>query len=206
VSSDRERFLEIAVRAAQPGSGHGPVLPEPVPVAAAGDLVAQFTEALLEVSGEVIRARDAAEAARRLVAGVAPDGRPWYVAERELAAALGAHLAAERADIAHMADCQAAITEAEWAIADTGTVCLLLDARQPRSCYLLPEVHVAVCRLTALLPTLDEALLRLGGRGGLPTACVFVTGPSRTADIEKTIVIPAHGPKRLIAVLLDEAR
>jgi L-lactate dehydrogenase complex protein LldG len=52
-----------------------------------------------------------------------------------------------------------------------------------------------------MLPTLMDALVELEQRGKLPTPYVFVTGPSRTADIEKTVVIPAHGPKRLIVVL-----
>ncbi len=179
-------------------------LPGPVPVAGAGDLPEVFTAALASVSGEAIRAARAAEAAQRLLEAVPPDGRPWFVAERELAQALGQHLPVTWTDRTGLAECQVSLTAAEWAIADTGTVGLLLDARQPRACYLLPEVHVAVCRTNALLPTLSDALLRLGERDQLPTACVFVTGPSRTADIEKTIVIPAHGPKRLIAVLLDE--
>lgn len=179
-------------------------LPGPVPVRVAGNLAEVFTTALQAVSGEVIRAVTAGEAANRLRQAVPPDGRPWFQAERELARALGRHLSVPWTDREGLAQCQVSLTEAEWAIADTGTVCLLLDARQPRACYLLPEVHVAVCRSNALLPTLSDALLRLGDREKLPTACVFITGPSRTADIEKTIVIPAHGPQRLIAVLLDE--
>lgn len=182
----------------------GDRLPEPVAVPVTGDRAEAFAAALQAVNGEVIRAAGLAEAAKRLLQAIPPDGRPWFVAERELARALGQHLPVIQTDRDGLAECQVSLTEAEWAIADTGTVGLLLDARQPRACYLLPEIHVAVCRTNALLPTLSDALLRLGERDQLPTACVFVTGPSRTADIEKTIVIPAHGPKRLIAVLLDE--
>ena len=94
------------------------------------------------------------------------------------------------------------MVEAEYVIADTATVGLRLDAGQPRSCYLLPEVCIVIARREGMLLTLAEALGDLARRGELPTGFVFVTGPSRTADIEKTVVIPAHGPKRLIVALL----
>jgi L-lactate dehydrogenase complex protein LldG len=204
MSDDRERALRAIREAARASADEGAALPQPVPVAPVQDLVAQFAGALQELRGELIQARTAAEAAARLLDLTAPQDRPWFVAERDLARQLAEHLPVARATREQLPDCQAAITEAEWLIADTATAALVLDARQPRGCYLLPEIHVVVATAHHILPTLADALLQMEQWARLPTACVFVTGPSRTADIEKTIVIPAHGPKRLVVVLLDE--
>jgi L-lactate dehydrogenase complex protein LldG len=123
------------------------------------------------------------------------------VADRELALGLGQYLPVEVAGMFQLSDCLVSIVEADVAIADTATVGLALDVRQPRGSHLLPEISVVIVRRENLKPTLMDALLELEKRGKLPTVTVFVTGPSRTADIEKTVVIPAHGPKRLVVVL-----
>jgi len=157
---------------------------------------------LAKLGGELIVADEATQAAVRL-RELLPDAEAlWFVADKPLARQVAEHLPARRAPREQMADCLASVTEAEYVIADTATVGLRLDAAQPRSCYLLPEAHVVVARREGMLLTLGEALVDLEQRGDLPTGFVFVTGPSRTADIEKTVVIPAHGPKRLIVVLL----
>lgn len=202
MSEARESFRQrLAAAVATVPTPERP-LPEPLPVTPAADLATQFAAALEKLTGEVIRAASAEEAARELLTRTDPQDRPWFVADRPLAQALAAHLPVTWTGREQLADCQASVTEADWLLADTGSVGLALDAHQPRSCYLLPEIHVAVATLDRLLPSLAEALLRLEEQP-LPTGYVFVTGPSRTADIEKTIVIPAHGPKRLITVLLE---
>jgi L-lactate dehydrogenase complex protein LldG len=195
----RDRILE-RVSAACPAGG--PALPAQVPAHPEADLPAAFARALVALDGELVVADDAAQAAARL-RDLLPDPEAlWFVADKPLAQAVAEHLAPRRAAREQMADCLASLTEAEYVIADTATVGLRLDASQPRSCYLLPEAHVVVARREGMLLTLGEALVDLERRGNLPTGFVFVTGPSRTADIEKTVVIPAHGPKRLIVVLL----
>ncbi|MEN6642254.1 MAG: lactate utilization protein [Armatimonadia bacterium] len=198
--SNRDAIIGRVCRAKP--SGEGLALPEQVPPAAGQDLLAVFARELEALQGELIRAATMGEAREQLARLVPPDGRPWFVAERPLAGELAEGLAVERADQARLAECQASVTQAEYVIADTATVGLRLDATQPRACHLLAEVHVVVAPLEGMLTTLAEALVDLERRGELPTAFVFVTGPSRTADIEKTLVIPAHGPKRLVVVLV----
>ena len=179
-------------------------LPEPVPVAPVEDLAARFGDELDRLCAELLIATDLKHAAQALVelaGGEAAEQRLWFIADRELALELGQYLPVQVASMFQMADCLASVLEADFAIADTGTVGLALDVRQPRSSYLLPEISVVIARWQDLRPTLMDALLELEHRGKLPTTFVFVTGPSRTADIEKTVVIPAHGPKRLIVVL-----
>jgi L-lactate dehydrogenase complex protein LldG len=89
------------------------------------------------------------------------------------------------------------------AIAETGTVLLLGGEREPKSTALLPETHICVVRRSRLVNTMEAsfAMLRAECRE-LPRATWFVSGPSRTADIEQTIVIGAHGPYRVHVVLV----
>lgn len=204
MSGSRENIMKAVAKATPTTTT---ALPEPVPVAPVDDLVAQFAHELQKLGGELIQATDLKQAAQELLqlaGGEAAEERLWFVADRELAVELGQYLPVQVASMFQMADCLASVVAADVAIADTATVGLTLDVRQPRSSYLLPEISVAVVRKSRLLPTLMDALLELEQQDKLPTAFVFVTGPSRTADIEKTVVIPAHGPKRLIVVLYEE--
>ena len=69
---------------------------------------------------------------------------------------------------------------------------------------LLPPVHVAVIRPAQLLPSLAEAIRRVGQAKELPSSLVLITGPSRSADIENDLSIGVHGPGSVHAVLLPE--
>jgi len=199
VMSAREHILQRIAAANVPD---GPALPSPVPPEEVADRLAVLAHELEKLGGELVLADGPAEAAARL-RELVPDAETlWFIADRPLVAQVAEHLSVPRATQEQMADCLAALTEAEYVIADTATVGLRLDAGQPRSCYLLPEVCIVIGRREGMLLTLADALADLERRGDLPTGFVFVTGPSRTADIEKTVVIPAHGPKRLIVVLL----
>jgi len=202
MSETREKML-AKVGAGKPVEPEAQ-LPDPVPVAPVADLAARFGAELEKLCAELLVATDLKHAAQTLVelaGGEAAEQRLWFIADRELAVELGQYLPVQVASMFQMADCLASVLEADFALADTGTVGLTLDVRQPRSSYLLPEISVIIARRQDLQPTLMDALLVLEQRAKLPTTFVFVTGPSRTADIEKTVVIPAHGPKRLIVVL-----
>ena len=90
------------------------------------------------------------------------------------------------------------VSEFEWALADTGT--LAQDATDPRLrlVSMLPETHVALFRREALLPDLECLLARIDPRRARYLACV--TGPSRTADIERVLTIGVHGPRKLVII------
>jgi L-lactate dehydrogenase complex protein LldG len=103
-----------------------------------------------------------------------------------------------------LAQCQLGITGCEAVIAETATV--LLDHRGfgGRSISLLPECHVVVARKTWCFSTLDEWMdFRQANPQPLPSCLTFITGPSRTADIEKVLVTGVHGPLRLVLFLVD---
>lgn len=96
------------------------------------------------------------------------------------------------------------ITGSYCAIAETGTLMLLSGADTPASVSLLPETHVAVVDASRIIADMEDAWsLARAELTQLPRAVNFVSGPSRTGDIEQTIVLGAHGPYRVhvIAVI-----
>lgn len=99
------------------------------------------------------------------------------------------------------------ITEADYAIADTGTLVLLTDKNRPRSVSLLPPVHLAIVkkdRIVNDIKELFEILKQVYDAGKEITSCMsFITGPSRTADIELNLTLGVHGPKELYVLVLD---
>jgi L-lactate dehydrogenase complex protein LldG len=94
-------------------------------------------------------------------------------------------------------DDRTGLTGCFCAIAETGTVLLLSSPATPKLNALLPETHLCVVRAARLVDTMEESFALLREEVGDPPRSVFfVSGPSRTADIEQTIVIGAHGPYR----------
>lgn len=93
------------------------------------------------------------------------------------------------------------VSQMDWALADTGT--LVQDATDIalRLVSTLPAVHVALVTTAALVPDLPTLLPRLSPAKSRHLA--FITGPSRTADIERVLTIGVHGPKRLITLFID---
>lgn len=98
------------------------------------------------------------------------------------------------------------ITGCFAAVAETGTLAMLSGPDTPASMALLPETHIAVVPESRILAHMEDvfALLR-HERGAPPRALNFISGPSRTADIEQTLVIGAHGPYRVHLILLTDS-
>ncbi len=95
------------------------------------------------------------------------------------------------------------ITGAYAAIAETGTLVTLSGADTPGSVSLLPETHVAVVAAARIVPHMEDAWALLRAEHGRPPRAVnFISGPSRTGDIEQTIVIGAHGPYRVHVIVV----
>jgi len=90
------------------------------------------------------------------------------------------------------------ITGCFCAIAETGTLVFASSADSPSATFLLPETHVAVVRAAQVVAGMEDAFARLREeRTEMPRALNLVSGPSRTGDIEQTIVLGAHGPFRV---------
>ncbi len=104
------------------------------------------------------------------------------------------------------ADDPVGITGCFCAVAETGTLMTCSAADSPAATSLLPETHVAVLPVSRIVSGMEEAwALARSELGALPRAVNFISGPSRTGDIEMTIVLGAHGPARVHAVLVREA-
>ncbi len=98
------------------------------------------------------------------------------------------------------------VTGAFCAIAETGTLMLLSGPDTPATVSLLPETHVALVPVDRVVAHMEDGfdLLRRE-HGAAPRAVNFVSGPSRTADVEQTVTLGAHGPYRVTVVLIGKA-
>lgn len=90
-------------------------------------------------------------------------------------------------------------------IAETGTLMLLSGPASPATLNFLPDNHIAVVRASQVVATYEDGFDRLRAAGAVPRTVNFVTGPSRTGDIEQKIQLGAHGPRRLHLVVVDGA-
>ena len=91
-------------------------------------------------------------------------------------------------------------------IAETGTLMLPSGPDRPVTLNLLPDTEIAVLRASTIVGAYEEGWDRLRAEaGGMPRNVMFITGPSRSADIEQTLELGAHGPRRLHIVLIEDA-
>lgn len=95
------------------------------------------------------------------------------------------------------------ITGCFCAIAETGTLMTLSGPDTPPSVSLLPETHIAVVRTNRIVKSIEDGWMLLRAEHGqVPRAVNFISGPSRTADIEQTVTLGAHGPYRVHVILV----
>ncbi len=165
--------------------------------------VEQFVAMAREMAATVDRvpSRDAVPAAvgafadehglaRRLRLAPALAGLDWT----------GFETAAGRAEPAD----QVSVTPAFAGVAETGTLVLLSGPDSPTSLNFLPDNHVVVVAAEDVVGAYEDAWDRLRARGqGMPRTVNMITGPSRTGDIEQTIQLGAHGPRRLHVIVVD---
>ena len=90
------------------------------------------------------------------------------------------------------------------AIAETGTLMLISGAETPTTLNFLPDTHIVLVYADQVVATYEDGWDRLRTNGRMPRAVNFITGPSRTGDIEQRIELGAHGPRRLHIVLVDD--
>jgi L-lactate dehydrogenase complex protein LldG len=205
-------------------SAHAPPngsLPRPVaPAMRHTELGAQFARELAAVGGDFRGTATPDEAASRAVvlaneigarriaiaAGIALDEGPMARALEHagLAVTNYRHAAGDDAVTitSDLAQCDLGIIEADYAIASTGTFVLAGSRQRPISLSLVPPVNLIFVHAARLVPDLASAMIALGNDAIVNHRVALVTGPSRTADIEKMIVIGVHGPKQLYAMIV----
>jgi L-lactate dehydrogenase complex protein LldG len=103
-------------------------------------------------------------------------------------------------------DVKLGITRCEYLIARLGTVMVSSAISPGRRMNVFPETHIVVAYSSQLVPDLKDALknIRKKYEPDFPSLITLITGPSRTADIEKTLVMGAHGPKELYVFLIED--
>lgn len=104
-----------------------------------------------------------------------------------------------------MQDMDAAVTQCEFLVARTGSIMISSRQFSGRKLIAYPPAHIVVAKSSQLVPDIKHALQGMKEKYGntLPSLISLVTGPSRTADIEKTLVMGAHGPKELYVFLVE---
>ena len=105
-------------------------------------------------------------------------------------------------DMDKIAESPLILTGCEALVARLGTVVISSKQESGRIPNFLPEVHVVVAEQSQVVATVKDAINQIKEKS--PSMISFITGPSRTADIEKTLVMGAHGPRELIVFVVDK--
>jgi L-lactate dehydrogenase complex protein LldG len=117
----------------------------------------------------------------------------------EILNSFGVELVSPHADKHEMARCDLGVTEADFLLPETGTLVLQSSAGKPRAVSLLPRVHLAIVRPEMMRSDMHQVFAESKERHYL----VFITGPSRTADIELTVTLGVHGPRSLYVWMME---
>jgi len=193
--------------------------PQPMPPVwtswrASGSLAEQFAAALERSGGECIRTATLESAQEKLKALLIEVGAHSAVANREapltgldlpgLAPEITWRYAGEPGDEWRQvcSEADVGVTAAGIALAETGSIILTSGAGKSRLVSSLPPVHIALLAEFAIMPDIHSWLA--GQQGDWPANLVLVSGPSKTGDIEQTLTIGVHGPKRLVVILYGD--
>jgi L-lactate dehydrogenase complex protein LldG len=187
--------------------------PQILPPRSAGDVEAEVDQLLREVTALAgvakrvgpdaieasLRSLIEREAVRRATLWNTPTLRGLDVEDR--LRACGVEIVAPHADKHALAQCDLGVTEADFALPETGTLGLLSSAERPRGVSLLPRVHLAIVSRSAFRADLQQVFSEAKAHPYL----ILVSGPSRTADIELTVTLGVHGPSALHLWVLDDS-
>jgi len=104
-----------------------------------------------------------------------------------------------------LADCDVAITTCEYLVARTGSIILSSSGASGRTVSVYAPIHICIAYSHQLVNDIGDGMepLLLSGENNYPSLVTLATGPSRTADIEKTLVVGVHGPKEVFCFLID---
>jgi L-lactate dehydrogenase complex protein LldG len=150
-------------------------------------------DGMADVPGAVARYLDAQGLASRAVCWNTLDGLDW--------AGAGLEVEARRPQGEDLVG----ISGAFVAVAETGTLMMLSGPDTPASMHLLPETHIAIVPAERVVGHYEDGFARIRAeRGRMPRATNLVSGPSRTGDIEQTIVLGAHGPYRVHVIIVGD--
>jgi L-lactate dehydrogenase complex protein LldG len=221
--SNRDAFLarvKLAAVQGRPYRVHTREVPESIGyVGASGDLVERFAQEVNLVGGEAVVVSDFAAAGRELHRLLAEAGARSAVCwKHDLLDRLSLKRLLETPGVAlHDYDtlaslppseqrrvlltCDVGITSCDCAIAETGTLMVLSRPGQERAASLLPPMHIAIVKRQQIVPDLIDAFTMLGSQP-LPSNVTFITGPSKTGDIELQLTTGVHGPGKWRVIVI----
>jgi L-lactate dehydrogenase complex protein LldG len=181
------------VHAALGVEAHRPLPPTDAPVfPPVVDAEARFRAEFVALRGEIIESAEALRAFLNAFPRIATDG-----------AELTGKIVGE--PNANVRECDLGVTGCDCLVAQTGSIIVSTLSAGGRALSVLPPTHLVIARREQIVPNLAAgmALLRKRYDKHWPSALSVITGPSRTADIEKILVMGAHGPKRLALYFAD---
>lgn len=217
-STARESILESIRRSLAASRAHGDAHSYPVAVTetpkiqshksiSANALIEEFKRNLESVGGHCHVAAGVSDAASALRAAIEKLGAAKVaISDSPLVASIVAETLdvefARNADRDFLFACDLGVTGAQWGIAETGTLVLESDRESHRLTSLVPPAHVCILEVDKLRETLGEVLDSI--ETGRSRAVTFITGASRTSDIELTLAIGVHGPRELHVILIRD--
>lgn len=170
------------------------------------ELEIEFAEEFTKLLGKFVYCADVPELAIQLNNLVVQEQlKNIYCKDESLKQLLTLHSFVQFADV-ELQHCDASITNCEALVARTGS--MVLSAAQPvgRTVSVYAPIHICIAYTSQLVYDIKDALQLMKIKYGneLPSMITFATGPSRTADIEKTLVVGVHGPKEVYCFLVDD--
>lgn len=170
------------------------------------ELEIQFAEEFSKLQGKFVFCTNTAELSTQLSALIAV--KNWthiFCNEPDLKQKLTNAAFTSFSDTT-LANCDASVTTCESLVARTGSIVLSAASPSGRTVSVYAPVHICIAYTHQLVYDIKDALQQLKEKFGaqLPSLISFAAGPSRTADIEKTLVTGVHGPKEVYVFLLDQ--
>lgn len=170
------------------------------------EIEVEFAEQFTKLQGKFIYCINQQELAFQLSSLVKKQN--WekvFCLEDKLIASVASQIS-ERIIKTDLAGCDVSITGCEYLVARTGTIVMSSAQTSGRTASVYAPVHICIAFTNQLVYDLKDALQAAKNKYGnkLPSLITFATGPSRTADIEKTLVVGVHGPKEVYLFLVEE--
>lgn len=165
----------------------------------------EFAEQFTKLQGKFIYCINQQEMAFQLASLIKKqDWQKVFCTEDKLIAPFASQID-ERLTKTDLADCDVSITGCEYLVARTGSIMLSATQLSGRSASVYAPIHVCIAFTNQLVYDIKDALQAAKEKYGnnLPSLITFATGPSRTADIEKTLVVGVHGPKEVYVFLVE---
>jgi L-lactate dehydrogenase complex protein LldG len=171
-----------------------------------GDLAVIFAEKFTSLLGKFSFCGDEEDLAAQLKDLISQQGwKEIYCVDENIRAILSSY-GLSTFSSAPLADSDVALTQCEFLVARTGSMVLSSAVSSGRTTSVYTPVHICIARVSQLVYDVKDALAAMQLKYGnkMPSMVSFATGPSRTADIEKTLVVGVHGPKEVYCFLLDK--